>query len=489
MIPTATAFTWRKGSAGTPNNLVFENQTLRFGDGAEASINDKGLLLQPFFYTEDSSTADFYKLTYSTYPLDFMLGVGGSEYADGNLYHSTNGSLDSASSNFSINISEYFEKTGTVRVAMDVDTTEGILPVSHEYSLEQGSDFLKATTSITNQTSADVNNLRLWVGTQDDWIVNSDWNFKTRGGLGNEGFVPVDNQTSDVAKVLVVSENALDSGDGASVLFYSTKEGVNAIVGDSYRWSNIIGADPDNQEDRSGSAGDNSYALYLDVGNLSDASQADVTWYYAASPVDEIDNAASQVGESSGAIDPSTPEPEPEPESTDPALQGAQQSAQTVQTMQPTPPAVREAPAPPPTEPRAEGAQQVAEPVRPNGPIVEISSLCGLQMVFIQTGNPAPASETSGRDAATAQPGTGSDQSTVTEEGPAQDNQNVKGSDPGQASTKTAQGENSEPEEQQDSEDEEIEDLITEALNDEANGYQRVFVINGGIRMPEGVIE
>jgi len=317
LIPTASAFTWKKGSSGTVTNLVLDNGLLRFGNGSQASIDNMGSLLQPWYFDNvTNGRNNWYQLTFSSYPLDLAIGVNGSGYNDGNLYSTasvnyngiTTSSLSSAISNLSINIAKYYEKTGTVQVSMDVTTSAGVLPLTQSYTLDSGARYMKAITTIRNTTGAAINNSRLWIGTQDDFVAGNDTNYKTRGNINSDGFTAVTNQSSDTSKALIVSENTLNSDNGAAVLFYSTTNGTNTIVGNRYRWQYILGANPNNMADYSSSPMDSSYALYLNLGTLTNGQTGSVTWYYAAAPVSELNQAVTQVGQSSGTIStPSTP--------------------------------------------------------------------------------------------------------------------------------------------------------------------------------------
>jgi filamentous hemagglutinin family protein len=311
LIPNASAFTWKKGSGGAVTNLVLDNGYLRFGDGTEASINNMGSLLAPSYYDNTNGRNGWYQLTFAPgngYPLDFMIGVNGSSYNDGSLYDTAGETNDLASavSNLSINISKYFEKTGTVTASMNVATTAGVLPVTQSYTLDSGSNFIKAITSLSNTTGSAISNARLWIGTQDDYVATLDSNYKTRGNISGNGFEAVANQSSDEAKALIVSENQLDSGNGAAVLFYSTTNGTNAIVGQAFGWNYIVNANPSNISNYSTTPRDSSYALYLNLGTFPDQATGSVTWYYAAAPVSELGNMVNQVGQSAG-VTPSTP--------------------------------------------------------------------------------------------------------------------------------------------------------------------------------------
>lgn len=317
LIPTASAFTWKKGSSGTVTNLVLDNGNLRFGNGTQASVNDYGLLLQPWYYDEDRTSFSYpdkwYPLTYSDYPLDIALGVGGADSGTWNTngtisytgdYNSEGGTFVKTSSY--INIAKYFEKTGTI-IASDTYTfgAFGSMRIDNSYTLLSNTNYLKAVTSVTNISGADQANVRLWVGTRDDWVAENDRNYKTKGNIAETGFEAITSQ-SDTAKAILVSERN-DGATGAAILFYSTTEGANTLFngyGDFY--NQIVTQNPTNSAITA--YHDGSYALFMSLGNLANNASGSITWYYAAAPLSQINEAITQVGQSAGVIStPSTP--------------------------------------------------------------------------------------------------------------------------------------------------------------------------------------
>ncbi len=338
LIPNASAFTWKKGSAGTVTNLVFDNGNLRFGDGTQGSINSMGSLLQPFYYDNVTPGRDgWFKLTYSNYPLDFAIGVGGvtsdSWNNDGTIL-STNGgsSLAAAVTNLSLNISKYFEKTGTITTNMLVNGIE----TRNDYTLNSGDYYLKAVTSVTNTTGSDLTNMRLWVGTRDDYVGPNDSNYKTKGNIGSSGFEAITSQ-NEQAKAIIISEDTFESGNGAAILFYSTTAGADTVINSCCSFGNVFNTDPRSSVTHTEYAEDGSYGLFLNLGTLPDAHTGGVTWYYAAAPVSQLSQAVNQVGQSSGSIPSvptptSTPEPTPEPTPTPPPSTEQQQQVNNVVT-------------------------------------------------------------------------------------------------------------------------------------------------------------
>ena len=95
---------------------VFSNQNLRFGTGSENSINNAGLFVQPWYYSYISNT--WYKLTFSTYPLDTAIGTGyGSSHWSGSsivdLYSLIPTNIINDYSNYIVSTQSY---TGPFRV-------------------------------------------------------------------------------------------------------------------------------------------------------------------------------------------------------------------------------------------------------------------------------------------------------------------------------------------------------------------------------------
>jgi filamentous hemagglutinin family protein len=314
LIPTASAFTWKKGSSGTLTNLVLDNGNLRFGNGTAASIDSTGVLLQPWYYDDVTSGRNgWYKLTYSSYPLNFALGVGGTSTAewnnDGTIVSTGSSgytSITSLVTGQSINIAKYYEKTGTVVVTTTMNISGiGTVDIQNSYTLNADTNYLKAVTSFINTSGSNLSNIRLWVGTQDDYVATNDRNYKTKGNITADGFTTITSQT-DTSNAIIISENTLTSDSGAAVLFYSTTTGTNTISDSCCSFSNVIDKNP-TASDIVTAREDGSYGIYLNLGTVSNGRSGSVTWYYAAAPVSEINNAVTQVATSSGVTATPTP--------------------------------------------------------------------------------------------------------------------------------------------------------------------------------------
>lgn len=350
LIPAASAFTWQKGSAGAVRNLVFDNGLLRFGNGTQASINNEGQLLQPWYFDNTSvvngvTRNGWFKLTFSSYPLNLELGVGG----DGTSSWNRNGEILGSNNNLlpavtarSLDISGYREGSGVIVSAIDILYPGGgsTVRVTNTYTLGSTASFLKADTAVTNlDLVGSLGNVRLWVGTQDDYIATRDSQFKFKGNLTADGFEQIATQNTQ-SKALKITEFN-DGLTGAAVLFYSTSDGADTSISTCCSFSNATGIDPRTSliargVDGSGNprAEDGSYALFIRLQDLAPGQSNGMTWYYAAGPVALLDNIVSQVSTSAG-VRPPAPQP---PVNTRPPLDAAVQNAQQ-QTVTVLPPA------------------------------------------------------------------------------------------------------------------------------------------------------
>ncbi len=319
LIPSSDKFTWKKGSTGPVRNLSFGNDFLRIEAGTGASLNANGALLQPFYYDDGTSgrSAGWYKLTYSNYPLDFALGTGGN----GSNSWNSNGEIlttdedtghtdiATARNALSIDIAKYKEGLGTLTSTLSVNVAEtgGTADIINSYTLDAGKSFIRTETSVVNRSnSAGLTNVRLWVGTRDDYVATSDSNYKTKGNLGNGFEVLTD--ASQQAKAIKITEQ--NNGTGAAILFYSTSAGADTVTDSCCDFDNVIDKNP-----RASSIvtprQDGSYALFLRMADLAAGQKETLVWYYGAGQASKIDTIINQVGQSAGTF-PSAPVQAPE---------------------------------------------------------------------------------------------------------------------------------------------------------------------------------
>ena len=334
-----TSFLWKKGSAGLESPVVLDNGLIRFWQSADFntsnsldrySFNGAGVLQQPAYLNGNT----WYKLTYSDRPLEFALGIGG----DGSANWNTNGTIltsgDSTSyqsSSFSslgitrarMDVSRYLEGVGTVVTKVDLSPSSlsgTELRLTNQYNLVAGASSVRVNAAIANRSTAPLTNLRYWYGTGDDHLGGSDTPTKTRGNLGETGFVPLSNAL-DPSNSIKVEAN------GQAVIFYSPSPGTATTTSQCCSFSNAFNQNPAAAPVTL--ANDGSYAIYL-------------RYPFVVAPADTIGASFLFIP---GAVDPRPPDPPPRPEPPRPLI--------PVTTLPP-----------PPTLPPIVAPQQSINPIR-----------------------------------------------------------------------------------------------------------------------------
>lgn len=229
-------------------------------------------------------------------------------------------------------ISGYQEGFGTIVASNTVTFSSGqSIKVENAYRLDEGANFLKTDTLVTNTSGVDLTNVRLWVGTRDDFVAESDGNYKFKGNLSN-GFELIADQNQQ-AKAIKISESN-DGITGAAILFYSTSAGADTVVDSCCYFSNVTNKNP--RSSTIETYGDGSYALYMRLNDLTPAASGGMTWYYAAAPVSQINNVVSSVAQSAGVAAPvSQPSTTPVSEPQQAAIQTVQSQVAQQQQQQP----------------------------------------------------------------------------------------------------------------------------------------------------------
>jgi hypothetical protein len=298
-------------------------------------VNELGNLFQPFYYSEDLDS--WYKLTYANYAFDMIVGLGGSSTSGWNnngvtISSSADGNptyrLENVISNLDYGNSLLkSDGTGVFTVSYDVkfncqvaactNVSAVDYSVQHTYELLSGAKFIKATTELTPNIA--IPNLRSWIGTKDDWVAVTDKNYKTRGNIVEGAFVPISNP-SDSSGSIVISQNPFNASNGTGVVFHSTSENAETIVGTSYGYTYLVPKSPslalsnysvtdlDGNSYTSGTYSifnDGGYALFT---NYEAQGNTSTTWYYGVEDLGVINSVHSQIGNSILGIDP-TPGP------------------------------------------------------------------------------------------------------------------------------------------------------------------------------------
>ena len=292
---------------------VFANPSLRFGSGAENSVNAHGLFQQPWYYSPTASA--WYKLTFANYPLDTAIGMGtGSAQWTGatvtDLYSQTPTAPATDYSNFVVDSADTTKTVGHGKiVARRTFTIQGAtLTIQNTFSLGYNDSFVKIVTQLTNNATVDLTNVIIWTGTRDDFVGNTDVNTKTRGNLDTGSFVAITANNQSSRAIMITNTNE-------GVLFYSETTGVMTAYAMCCTFSNVYNTNPVTLAPMTPSPTDGSYAAILPLGNVSVGASGSITWYYAAGAVTSLSAvaetvAAAQVADASPSLSPTvTPTP------------------------------------------------------------------------------------------------------------------------------------------------------------------------------------
>ena len=288
-------------SDGTPSELdtstlaIFNNGFVAFGNGLQNSVNEFGMLNQPLYY--DTTDAMWYRLTYSNYPLAAIIGVGGDGTDDWNL----NGSfvttitdsesipyIDGAFSTAVLNTTGLSNGSGTI-VATNTVTIDGkTLEMTNTYTLGSDKSAVAIETKLKNTSESAMENLRLWIGAQDDYVAGSDETTKARGNLVDGEFVQI-TETTEIAKALMIT------GGTAGILFQATSEKSNVFGNEEYG-DNFYTLNPAESlvliEESDGA-----YGLFTRLSDLAVGASESVGVYYGAGSLASLADLAESVSD------------------------------------------------------------------------------------------------------------------------------------------------------------------------------------------------
>ncbi|MCG8069342.1 MAG: hypothetical protein JAY84_15935 [Candidatus Thiodiazotropha taylori] len=285
------------------NAQVFETATLRFGNGVENSVNTSGNLQQPFYW--DTGASQFYRLTFSNYPLDIAVAWGG----DGTNEWNINGTLVETQNGSYVYGGQVIDTSGYISTGADsgygtiistgtVNIGGADLQIRQTYTLTQTDAFITINTEVTNTSGAPVTNVRVWVGTRDDYVGTDDGPVKQRGNLVAGAFEQIANAADRSTALLITA----DSGAATpGVLFYTTAPNANASVNTCCSFSNAYQQDPATSAIQTPGQ-DGSYAMFVRMPDLAIGESSDFTWYYAAGDVSVINDIIADVAAASSSV-------------------------------------------------------------------------------------------------------------------------------------------------------------------------------------------
>ena len=168
------------------------------------------------------------------------------------------------------------------------------------YSLGTGDRFVKTVTTMSNHGSAALENVRLWLGTRDDYIAITDQNYKTKGNITASGFEPITDQNQQAKTILISQFDPIHDGvTGSAIVFHSTNTDADTVTDQCCSFSNIFNKDP--RASAIVTPGeDGSYGLFMNYGTLAAGASRPVVWYYGVAPLSEVNSLVTQITNAGG---------------------------------------------------------------------------------------------------------------------------------------------------------------------------------------------
>lgn len=294
--------------ACTTSACVFANTNLRFGNGAQTSVNNQGLFTQPFYFSP--ITSQWYQLTFSNYPLDTAIGTGNTSP---HWSQSTIVDLYSlAPSDIITDYSDYIPTSTTPSITIGYGKITSYrtfrinnqnIEVKNVFTLGQTDNFVKTVTTFKNVDTTDIRNVNVWIGTRDDFVGTTDVNIKTRGNIVNGNFTAITTSSDESRAIMITNPTE-------GILFYSETAGVKTSYAMCCQFANAYNTNPSTLAPATPTGTDGSYAIVLQIGDLQPNVSSSITWYYAAGAISSLNSvvesvADAQVAESSAAPTPS----------------------------------------------------------------------------------------------------------------------------------------------------------------------------------------
>lgn len=288
------AFFLLAGQNVNAQHTILNNNKLRMGSGSENSVNSSGNLQQPFYFNSVSNI--WRKLTFSVYPLDNAYAINGDKTNEWN----TNGTIvqNPTLTSQVINTSGFTFTSGsngygTIVSTGNITIDGSLLEIENSFTLPQNSAYIEVKVRVKNVSAAPIENVRIWVGTRDDWVGGSDGPTKHRGNLVDGAFEKI---TSVATRSAALKIFTADEG----ILFYTNSERGNTIVQSCCSWQNVINQNP--QSSNIEASGDGSYGFYVRMNDLPVGASDDFTWYYAAGELADLNEIIGEVAAVSGSI-------------------------------------------------------------------------------------------------------------------------------------------------------------------------------------------
>ena len=276
---------------------ILNNGNRRVGTGGENSINTSGNMQQPFYYN-----GGWKQLTFSTLPLDIRWGVGGDGTNNWNISgtrSADNPTLNGVTYDYTGFTPSTVARgeaggTGTIKVSGTISLESKTFLIENWYTLGMSDGFIKVKTKITNQSASTATNVRLWVGTRDDYVGGTDAPTKDRGNLVDGTFTTITNAANQ-AKAVKISTSA-----EAIMMFSNSPRAQTSIRSYNSNIFSVVDVNPSTSAINM--TGDGQYVIYSRFNDLQQNQSDELDWYYAAGTLAEINAIILAVAQAASSV-------------------------------------------------------------------------------------------------------------------------------------------------------------------------------------------
>jgi hypothetical protein len=251
---------------------VLQNDYLRFGSGAESSINQYGMMRQPFY----KSGGVFYKLTYDIQPLGMAVGTGTtSSHWSKAFVVDINGLTPSLTVDYSgFVITSGNIGYGTIVSENTVTINGQSMQIRNTVTLGQNSHIFETITTITNLAATPMTNVLLWVGIPDNFFASSDSTMLTRGNVAGGQFTVIATTDEPSSAVKISRSMTTDV-----VYFYSYDSCGRSVIGNSYGFDKAYNLNPAGGDIQLASEADRAFAVLSNLGTLDAGGSSTYSYY------------------------------------------------------------------------------------------------------------------------------------------------------------------------------------------------------------------
>jgi hypothetical protein len=269
-------------------------------DEPTTSLTATGALKQPFY----NGATMAYKLTYNDYAMDYYMMIGAD--SDGVMGWNLLGEELGIASNTDITIdgSEFISTGESAGIANGYGTLKVIqtfsgqsaapgatITVIREYNIPEEDSYTCIMTVRVRVEGAPVRNVRLWMGTKDDWIGTTDSPNKLIGDFDEEGvFQPLETSFNDG----VGTGRTIKAMTAAEGVFFTSAAGKGVLNSYGEFYDDIVLKDPNTCE-TSRLNDDSAYGIFLHMGDIQPGEESVDFAAYAAGPLNMLDDVGTSL--------------------------------------------------------------------------------------------------------------------------------------------------------------------------------------------------